>query len=143
MTLPDYLASIRGKRWNPGTLDCSVFMADWLMKVCGRDPIADVRGTYSTERQFNRIVRREGGFVAACASRLAAIGMTETRSPKSGDVLSVLAPYAERRGKIQSRPTGAICVSPDLRAVLTSDLGVVIADESRLPMIKAWTFANG
>ena len=141
--LSDYLASLRGRRWQPGELDCGVFMADWVLKVCGRDPIADVRGTYSSERQFLRIVRREGGFERACAARLAAVGFRETGTPAAGDITTVLAPYAQRRGKIQRRPTGAICVSTAERAVITSDMGVVISGDEALPVINAWTFARG
>lgn len=138
--LSDYLASLRNRKWQPGILDCVVFMADWVVMRCGRDPIADVRGTYSTERQFLRMVRREGGFEAGCASRLSVVGFEETATPTQGDIMTVLAPYAVRRGKVQTRPTGAICVSSAMRAVITSDIGVVIAGNDRLPMLKAWTF---
>lgn len=109
------------------------------MNLCGRDPIADVRGTYSTEQQFLKIVRREGGFENACATRLKAVGFRRILFPSHGDILIVLAPYAVRRGKIQRRPTGAICVNETMRAVITSDLGIMIADDTRLPMINAWT----
>jgi hypothetical protein len=54
--------------------------------------------------------------------------------------MTVLAPYARRRAEIQRRPAGAICVGPDARAVITSDIGIVIAGESALPMRRAWTF---
>jgi hypothetical protein len=138
--LADYLASLRNRKWRPGILDCGVFMADWAEQVCGADPIADVRGTYATEKQFLRIARSEGGFERACAARLARIGMVETSRPLRGDLMTVLAPYAERHGKIQRRATGAICVSDEMRAVVTSDLGVVIAGNEALPMLRAWTF---
>ncbi len=57
--------------------------------------------------------------------------------------MTVLAPYAERRGKIQRRPTGAICVDGGRRAVITSDMGIVIAGNDRLPMLRAWTLSHG
>lgn len=143
LQLSDYLTSLRGRRWGPGTLDCGVFMADWVVALCGRDPIADVRGTYSTEREFLRIVRREGGFEKACESRLMKVGFRETAVPQHGDIMTVLAPYARRRGKIQRRPTGAICVNAEMRAVITSDLGVVISGGDSLPVLKAWTIGRG
>lgn len=139
MTLAEYLASVRVRRWKIGVLDCSVFMADWVREVTGRDPIADVRGRYSTERQMWKIVRAEGGFEVACAARLAAVGMRETNAPKDGDILTVLAPYAERRGKYQVRPVGSICIG-GMHAVVTPDLGIVFAGNDRLPLVKAWTF---
>jgi hypothetical protein len=78
--IADYLASSRKRRWQPGVLDCGVFMADWVVLLTGRDPIADVRGTYTSERQFLRIIRREGGFEASCAARLRAFGFREHAS---------------------------------------------------------------
>ncbi|WP_316188329.1 MULTISPECIES: DUF6950 family protein [unclassified Bradyrhizobium] len=136
--LLDYLASLAQRRWAPGVLDCGVFMADWVV-ACGRpDPIADVRGSYDSERGFLRILRREGGFEASCAARLARVGGVETADPAAGDLAVVLAPYAIRRGKLQLRPTGAICVNPAMRAVITSDLGLVIAGDDALPLMRAW-----
>lgn len=137
MTLAEYLHSVASLRWKAGTLDCSVFMADWVRELTGRDPIADVRGKYTTDKQMWKIVRSEGGFEAACAARLSAVGMRETNNPQPGDVVMVNAPYAKRRGKIQSRPTGAIAVDGNKRAVMTSDMGLVVAP---LPLLKAWTF---
>jgi hypothetical protein len=139
-SLPDYLSGLARRRWQPGVLDCAILMADWVVARGLADPIADVRGTYSSERQFTRIVRREGGLIAACCARLAAIGLNETRTPAAGDLMVVLAPYAVRRGNIQRRPTGAIAVSAEQRAVATRDMGIVISDGNALPVIRAWTF---
>ncbi|HYD66163.1 DUF6950 family protein [Azospirillum sp.] len=136
--LKNYLSSLAGRRWQPGALDCGVFMADWVMAVRGVDPIADVRGTYSSEREFRRILRREGGFARSCARRLAAVGYAPTPAPAGGDIAVVMAPYAVRQGRILRRPTGAICVSDRLLAVITSDLGIVIADQDRLPLLEAY-----
>lgn len=137
--LSDYLASLAKRTWQPGVLDCGVFMADWVRLICGVDPIADVRGKYSSEREFMRIVRREGGFEESCGARLRAVGMRETFFPSQGAIMTVLAPYAIRRGKIQTRPTGAIAVTSKFRAIITSDLGIVISNPENLPMLKAWT----
>ena len=115
-------------------------MADWVLQLTGIDPIADVRGRYHSERQFRRILRKEGGFEQACADRLARAGFVETATPLAGDVVVVLAPYAQRRGVIQRRPTGAIAASDRMRAVATSDLGIVIADRSALPDVRAWHY---
>ena len=138
VSLKAYLAALVDRGWRPGALDCGVFMADWVWAVRGVDPIADVRGSYSTEREFRRILRREGGFEKSCAVRLARVGYTPTEAPAASDLAVVLAPFAVRGGKILRRPTGAICVSEKLSAVMTSDLGVVIADNKLLPVIKAY-----
>lgn len=138
-----YLGSLRERTWQPGVLDCGIFMADWIVSCGVRDPIADLRGTYASERQFLRIIRREGGFLRCCASRLARIGMVETEEPRPGDLVAVMAPFAERRGRIQRRPTGAIAFDGKLCAVVTSDMGVVIAGNDALPKLKVWTLQNG
>lgn len=140
--LSQYLARLAGRRWQFGAFDCAVFMADWVIVLTGVDPIADVRGRYHNERQFLRIVRAEGGFERATAARLAAVGFTETAQPATGDILTVLAPYGMRKGKIQRRPTGAICINHMMRAVATSDIGIVIADNARLPLRTAWTLRH-
>jgi Domain of unknown function (DUF6950) len=141
--LSDYLASLRGRRWQIGALDCGVFMADWVLRLTGRDPIADVRGRYRSQHQLLAILRREGGFERSCAKRLAAVGFVATDQPGAGDIVAVLAPYAMRRGKLQRRPAGGICVAADLTAVVTSDIGVVIAGRQRLPRLGAWTCDHG
>jgi len=140
MTLADYLASFRGRRWQPGVFDCGVFMADWVCQVCGRDPIADVRGSYRTEAQFQQILASEGGFLKSCARRMAAVGMRRTRTPHHGDLMVVMAPFDLVGDVIQRRPTGAIGVSKTMRAVITSDRGLVIADDAALPALRAWSF---
>ncbi|MGY3607680.1 MULTISPECIES: DUF6950 family protein [unclassified Bradyrhizobium] len=141
-SLGAYLASLRHLRWKPGVLDCGIFMANWMVSRGARDPIADIRGAYASERQFLRIIRREGGFLRCCAARLERIGMVETESARPGDLLAVMAPYAERRGKVQRRPTGAIAVDDGERAVVTSDMGIVIAGADALPALQVWTW-NG
>lgn len=140
--LADYLASLRNTRFQPGVLDCGIFLADWAMRCGLSDPIADLRGAYANEKGYLRIIRREGGFVECCSRRLARIGMVETTQARSGDLAIVLAPYAARRGSIQRRPTGAVVVDDVRRAVVTSDIGLVIALEKDLPVMKAWTFAK-
>lgn len=139
MTLAEYFRSVASKRWRVGTMDCAVFMADWVREVTGLDPIADVRGKYATDKQMWKIVRAEGGFEASCAARLAAVGLNETESPKHGDILVVDAPYKQRRGKNICHPVGSI-FADGMHFVMTPDLGLVGARNDQLPLLKAWTF---
>ncbi len=140
MILADYFASIARRRWGYGSLDCSTFISDWAV-LCGLpDPMKDLRGRYHDQKSYLRLVRAEGGFLVACKARLEAVGMREAVKPKAGDLLVVQAPFAERKGCILSRPTGAIAADPYHVAVVTSDIGMVIAGQDRLPVVKAWTF---
>lgn len=140
--LKRYFAELGRRRWQPGVLDCATLVADWAMLRGLADPIADLRGRYGNERQFMRIIRREGGLRACSAARLAAIGMVEASAPQRGDILLVEAPYAVRRGQVQRRPTCAIAADADVRAVITSDRGLVLARESMLPTLAVWAFGG-
>lgn len=117
--------------------DCCTFMADWLIENGLPDPMADRRGTYSTPREYMRLIKREGGLLASCNKRLQRIGLHETSAPRAGDVAIVLGPVAVRRGRAEFGPTCAICVSDAMRAVVSLDVALAIA---QLQTIKAWTF---
>lgn len=138
--LSDYLASVARRPFKPGSLDCCIFMADWIRMVIGRDPIADRRGTYATTREYRKMLHQEGGFVVACDARAKTIGLRETAAPQVGDPMLVSAPVGVRHGKVLRFPTGSICVSDTMRAVVSSDRGLVIAHADYLPTVKAWTF---
>lgn len=112
--------------------DCCTFMSGWLLENGISDPMKDRRGTYSGPDEYLRLLKDEGGILASCARRFAAVGMSVTKSPKAGDVAIVRAPLVGA--------TGAICVSETMRAVVASDAALVIAE---LPDVRVWTFRNG
>ena len=133
MTLADYLAHSASRRFALGTWDCAVFLSDWGRALSGRDPLDGVRGRYANVRQYRRLLRREGGYLASTSTRLQRLGFVVTEHPAAGDVAVVLAPT--RNGH---EPTGAIVVNAELSAVVTPDLGLVIAPS--LPLLRAWSF---
>lgn len=137
--LADYLASISRRRWEIGSFDCSTFVADWLRQSGFDDPMADLRGTYRIKREYLALIRREGGFVAMVSKRMASIGFKETIAPIDGDPVIVNAPFKIKRGRILRHAVGAICVGGNRRAVVTSDMGLLITDVVNLPDIKAWS----
>lgn len=134
--LADYLEAVSRRRWQYGSLDCCTFMADWLVANGLPDPMADRRGTYSTQREYRSAIRSEGGIVASCVNRFAAVDLKETGAPKAGDVALVLAPARMGR-RIVMVPTGSICTSPTMRAVVAPDVRLAGA---ALPTIRAWGF---
>ncbi|WP_247366847.1 hypothetical protein [Bradyrhizobium sp. 18] len=109
-------------------------MADWLVSNGLHDPMADRRGTYSTRREYRNAIRSEGGILASCVRRFAAVGLKESDEPKAGDVALVLAPARMGR-RIVMIPTGSICTSPTMRAVVAPDVGLAGAP---LTTIRAW-----
>ena len=114
-------------------------MADWVNLICGIDPIADVRGSYSTKAEFDSIVTNEGGFLRSSAARLRRAGFVRTRNPSAGDIAIVLAPALDGEMVVRE-PTGSICVDAERRAVVTSDMGIVIAGGRALPTLRVWTY---
>lgn len=139
--LKRYFAEVGRRRWQPGVLDCAILVADWAVLRGRPDPIADLRGRYHSERQFMRIIRREGDLLACSATRLARSGLVQIDGvPQSGDVLLVSAPYALRHEKIQRRPTCALAVDASVRAVVTSDRGLMLARDLFLPTLAVWRF---
>lgn len=129
--LEDYLAEV-ARGWRD--LDCCRVMADWLVMQGSDDPMADRRGSYSTRGEYRKMLRSEGGLIPSCTARFEKVGMIGC-APQRGAVAVVMAPFAQRFGKVWWRPTGAICLSDRMRAVVTADAGLAIAP---LPVLLAW-----
>ncbi len=103
---PDLLAGfIEARRSRPfewGANDCCLFAADWVALATGKDPAADLRGTYSTALSAQRIVADAGGLaqlVEAALHRhgfspvvatLAARGDLIVRDSGQGDCVGVV-----------------------------------------------------
>lgn len=128
--LEDYLAEV-ARRWR--SLDCCRLMADWLVLQGFADPMVDRRGTYSTRGEYRKMLRSEGGLVESCHTRFARIGLVRSE-PRRGAAAVVMAPFAVRNGRVFWRPTGAVCLSEKLRAVVSID-GLSMGP---LPVLTAW-----
>lgn len=128
--LSEYLETVTRRR-----IDCCVLMADWLVANGFPDPMADRRGTYSTKREYLRMLRSEGGLLASCLKRFSGIGLSETSDPGCGDLAVVIAPIWIKGGRPVTGQTGAICLSKTMRAVIASDASLAGAE---LLTIRAW-----
>lgn len=135
MTLGEYLANTTARRWQLGTWDCCVFMANWLIESGLPDPMADRRSTYESPREYRQMLKSEHGLLSSCIQRFSRLGLRETNTPRAGDVAVVMAPFTVRLGLVASCPTGAICTSATQHAVVASDVALVIA---AMPLVKAW-----
>jgi len=138
MMLSDYLDQVAARGFAYGDLDCCTLMADWLTWRGLPDAMADRRASYASYRQYRALMRAEGGIVASCGRRFAAVGLSALTVPVAGDVCLVKAPVLVRRDRIWWGVTGAIAVSDRLRAVVTPDAGLVIAE---LDVVSAWGLA--
>ena len=133
--LADYLEKAAKRRWQYGVHDCCTFMADWIIDNGRPDPMRDRRGTYATLSDYRKLIKSEGGLLASCESRFAAIGMEVSENPDVGEVALVMTPFAVRYSKLLWRPTGAICVSGKMRAVIGSAAALIVAP---FRTVKAW-----
>ncbi len=75
--LPDWMVrldecvrSMQGLPFEWGSHDCCTVAADVVLAVTGVDPMEDLRGQYSTERQALRILAQAGGIQAYLNQRL-------------------------------------------------------------------------
>lgn len=121
-----YLREAAGRPFAWGSLDCSLFMAGWVLARTGIDPAAPLRGRYATERGALRHVRRLGGFEAMGRLLMAAAGFATTLEPVPGDVGLIEHP--------RGGPTFAILT--DLGWVAKSPGGVAAG---RFCVIVAWS----
>lgn len=81
-----------------GTSDCVTTPADWLIALEYPDPIADLRGQWSSPLGAARITKANGGFVNVVNTRLRDIGCPITRPgfAQRGDIALVREPSSNR-----------------------------------------------
>lgn len=86
-----------------GECDCCTVIADWVWKLHGADPIADVRGLYDDPLTCERATGFIRDPVAAIDRALASVGRFERAdTPEAGDI-AVIHPNDGTR-----HPTGAL-----------------------------------
>ena len=106
-----------------GSNDCDTIMADYVLSVTGKDPMAKWRGRYQDEAGAQAFVAEAGGNGALIAEGLASIGIYPRvdDDPKRGDVVILDAQgaqicglfigsgftllKAQRRGAVQTKRT--------------------------------------
>lgn len=134
MTLPDFLASVAGRRWEWGKTDCLLMPADWILAARGIDPAAEYRGMYTSARGALKAIKRAGGIEALVCRAMERCGIEQTIERREGDVALVLVPVG---GAVQptTRTAGAICVSEDEFAVMTEKRLAIVRG---LSVVAAW-----
>ena len=89
-----------------GESDCVLCLGDWIARVRGVDPFAEVRGTYDSMGSC----QRETGFfrspVETVDRHFAAIGLARTDAPVAGDVGVLII----RDGDGRFSPVGGLCL---------------------------------
>jgi hypothetical protein len=120
-------------RW--GQSDCMTFVADWVREVHGVDPAADLRMTYGTQGECQRVTGFFTDPLAVVRPRMEALGFAEVPRAQVGDVgllLQVVAPSV-------TRPFGAICLGQQW--VTLSDQGLELMVPQKV--IAVWGIGLG
>jgi hypothetical protein len=68
--LATHLSAVQAIPFGWSTHDCCTFAGDAVRAITGTDPMADLRGTYSTALQAAKVLQAEGGLPVAVSKRL-------------------------------------------------------------------------
>lgn len=68
--LAGFVDSRRNMDFAYGSNDCALFAADAIREMTGSDPLADLRGRWTTARGAARLLNKMGGLRAAATSLL-------------------------------------------------------------------------
>lgn len=101
MNVHNYLASAGAKPWRWGGglsgfcgQDCTLFPADWALRLNGQDPGDGIRGTYDDEAGAIAVLKEWGGTGQFVETRLVRNGWRQVSDPLDGDIGVVKAPLA-------------------------------------------------
>jgi hypothetical protein len=87
MNLIDFLHRPHHWGWGGnGFVDCTTSAGEWVIAATGKDPIADLRGTYAAAEEANAIIAAAGGIEDFVGSRLEPLGFHRTVEPRDGDI---------------------------------------------------------
>ena len=84
--LSAFLQQDAQQSWQPGTIDCCMFLASWAMFLGHVDPAQHLRGTYDSEEGFRRIIEASGGVVPLVASCVRSIDGKIASAPVVGSI---------------------------------------------------------
>jgi len=106
-----------------GSHDCCMWACDVVLAVTGRDPVADLRGTYSTEEEAVIVMEAGGGLEAMAEARF-------------GPEIKPLAAAAGDVGIIDTDLGPALVACGGTSWLAASGFGVVAVDQSQV--LRAW-----
>ena len=113
-----------------GQADCLTFAADWVREMHGVDPAADLRMTYASFGECQRVTGFFTNPLGVVRPRLQALGFAETTRPRQGDVgilLQLVTPSI-------TRPFGAICLGAQWACLSDQGLTLLIPQK----VVAAW-----
>lgn len=84
--LCEFLEPYAVKPWEPGKVDCCLFLAAWAIWLGHRDPAEHLRGTYDSEEGFRRHIEAAGSVIALVGGCVARIKGKPVLRPTCGDI---------------------------------------------------------
>lgn len=122
--LTDFLRDMAGRPFQWGQTDCALMMAEWVSLRRGVPVAEDLRGSYATEDECQRILDDRGGLLRVVSGIASSVPLRLTSDPKPGDIGIVRCPPSAptcaikvRRGWALKTPTGLIVMpAPVIRA---------------------------
>lgn len=103
-----------------GIADCITLLADWVLRCTGIDPAEDVRLTYRSAGEAQRVWRFYSDPLRVVAPRLERCGLSRTDDHVAGDVGVVM--IEDCAGTM---PHGAICLGGQSWATKSVDCSVM------------------
>lgn len=116
--LGDYLSEVGRTPWQWGTRDCCTFPADWCVRAGYPDPMAFIRGTYSTEAEALGHATSPG-LLKLATKGYESIGLQRTKQPESGDVAVIQRPT-------EAGPAMVCAIRSGDRWVMLTERGLVV-----------------
>lgn len=83
--LGEYLCEAAMRRWDAGRHDCCTFPADWCIVAGYPDPMAFIRGRYSSDAEAATLVKQQG-LIRLATQGFASIGLARAAHALCGDV---------------------------------------------------------
>lgn len=90
--LKAFLARAAAEPFVFGEWDCAMTVANWVRERTGEDPATELRGTYSSDAEWQAIVAREAGLSELVDALAFGAGMSRTAAPGIGDIGVVHVP---------------------------------------------------
>lgn len=117
-----------------GETDCALVCCDWVERVTGTDPAAEIRMTYHSPGTC----QKETGFlrdpVGAASRYLEAAGLPRTADPVAGDVGVV---KAMQDGVV--RPVMGLCLGGGRWAIKSQNGVTTLSQRAVLGVMQAWS----
>lgn len=129
--LGEYLVALGQRRREWGVHDCATLPCDWAVLRGHPDPMAEWRGTYTTDDDARAMIASEGGLLSYFERAFANFPVREG-APQPGDV-----------GVIQIAGLEAGAIFTGERWAFVGDRGIAMSKVNASHIAKVWIIGHG